>query len=249
MTAAAGNSTRRRSIGCWQSFFVVLVMVGGSTTFTTIPCRREWCSRRITRMIAAHDGDNNNQGQEGKGNTKQEKTKNNHQTADDFDYTALAQSVFVDDQRPIVLFDGVCNLCDATAGFFIDHDATAKLRFNSLQTKTAQALLLLHNSNTNHDGSSSNSSKSSHEQIVLVTPDQTYFGGEAVSQILIRLDPWPLRLFGRALGKTPEGLREPLYQVVSRNRHVLGVNDSCRLDFDGSLTSRFISDPVEIAEV
>jgi predicted DCC family thiol-disulfide oxidoreductase YuxK len=41
----------------------------------------------------------------------------------------------------IVLFDGVCNLCNAVVRFIIDHDKKDRFRFASLQGETGQALL------------------------------------------------------------------------------------------------------------
>ena len=42
---------------------------------------------------------------------------------------------------PVVLFDGVCNLCDASVTFLIDRDPAARLRFASLQSEAGRRLL------------------------------------------------------------------------------------------------------------
>jgi predicted DCC family thiol-disulfide oxidoreductase YuxK len=157
----------------------------------------------------------------------------------DWDWKTLARSVFTpDEQRPIVLFDGVCTLCDATINFVMDHDRGAQLRFCSLQSRTAQALLV-----------QAGQSPEDTNRIVLVTPSQTYFAGEAVCHICQKLDPLPLQMLGMLGLWTPRDLREPLYHFVSKRRHVFGENQSCRFDFDGTLGTRFISDPSDIAQV
>jgi hypothetical protein len=40
----------------------------------------------------------------------------------DFDWRQIAKDVFVSDKRPIILFDGVCNLCNGGVNFALDHD-------------------------------------------------------------------------------------------------------------------------------
>ena len=42
---------------------------------------------------------------------------------------------------PVVLFDGVCNLCQYAVNFLIDRDPRKRLRFASLQSQTGQKLL------------------------------------------------------------------------------------------------------------
>ena len=157
----------------------------------------------------------------------------------DWDWKAVASNVFSEeDQRPIVLFDGVCTLCDASVNFFMDHDSKGKLRFCGLHSKVAQSLLIR-----------AGKKPTDKNQMVLVTKDKTYFSSEAVSRICQHLDPVPLQLIGTIGKYTPKFIRESIYKVVSANRHRLGQNDSCRLDFDGEFTSRFVSDPVELSEV
>ena len=40
-----------------------------------------------------------------------------------WDWKSLAATVFEKDQRPVILFDGVCNLCNGGVNFAIDHDS------------------------------------------------------------------------------------------------------------------------------
>ena len=40
-----------------------------------------------------------------------------------WDWNAVADRVFEEDQRPVILFDGICNLCNGGVNFALDHDA------------------------------------------------------------------------------------------------------------------------------
>ena len=44
-------------------------------------------------------------------------------------------------ESPILLFDGVCNLCNGIVQFTIDRDPKGKFKFASLQSRAGQALL------------------------------------------------------------------------------------------------------------
>jgi predicted DCC family thiol-disulfide oxidoreductase YuxK len=153
----------------------------------------------------------------------------------DFDWQSIAEQVFEHDRRPIILFDGVCNLCNGGVNFAMDHDSQAKFRFASLQSKVAQSLLLREGKHPTQT-----------QNIVLVTPEQAYFKSQAVAKICAQLDMPLLQLFGNVGQAMPKALREPIYKFISRHRFVLGENDSCRLDLDGEYTSRFVSDPTVV---
>lgn len=45
------------------------------------------------------------------------------------------------DSHPIVLFDGVCRLCNGSVSWLIDRDRRARLRFGALQWPSVEALL------------------------------------------------------------------------------------------------------------
>jgi predicted DCC family thiol-disulfide oxidoreductase YuxK len=153
----------------------------------------------------------------------------------DWDWEKVADGVFKDDQRPVVLFDGVCNLCNGGVNFAIDRDEDAKLRFASLQTKVAQSLLL----RSGHSPEEAN--------IVMVTKDNAFFSSDAVSRICIQLDAQGLQWLGQMGQSTPAWIREPIFKYVSSNRYYFGENDHCRIDFDGIYTGRFVSDPTDTA--
>ena len=133
--------------------------------------------------------------------------------------------------KPIVLFDGVCNLCNDAANFVIDHDETSKFRFASLQSNVAKGLLLREGMDPVETS-----------DVVLVTPTGAYYSSEAIAKIMTELDLPRLQLAGKVGQILPSFIRETIYKVVSGNRFVFGEKKSCRLDFDGDYISRFVSD-------
>lgn len=154
-----------------------------------------------------------------------------------WDWEQVTAQVFQDDKRPIILFDGVCNLCNGGVNFALDHDAKATFRFVSLQSKVGQSLLIRSGRNPSDISS-----------IVLCLDDgRSYFKSDAILKIAQGLDGPLLPLFGTlGLAVTPKFVRNAVYKVVSENRYQFGEykNDQCRLDLDGELDSRFIQDPV-----
>ena len=166
---------------------------------------------------------------------------------------------FQDDKRPIILFDGHCNLCNGGVNFAIDHDPqgafstmvvvlldiilfiltlifvyiiVAHFRFVSLQSKVGQSLLL--QSGRQPDDISS---------IVVCHPDGTaHVESDAILTICKGLSG-PLPVVGKVGVVVPKRVRNALYQVVSQNRWKFGKSDSCRMDYDGEFDNRFVPDP------
>jgi len=149
----------------------------------------------------------------------------------DWDWREIVQSVFSgDDQRPVILFDGVCNVCNGSVNFALDHDEVGCFRFASLQSRIGKSFLL------RADKESSDLSS-----IVLVDKENTYFKSEAVIRIAKTLDK-PLPLIASGMKLFPNFLRNIVYDFVSENRFKFGIrDDSCRLDTE--FDSRFIPDP------
>ena len=59
-------------------------------------------------------------------------------------FSASCRSVLTDiaNARPIVLFDGVCNLCSGSVHFAITRDPAARLQFAAIQSPLGQDFLL-----------------------------------------------------------------------------------------------------------
>lgn len=148
----------------------------------------------------------------------------------------VLRKVFEDDKRPIILFDGVCNLCNSAVNLAIDWDPQSKLRYSALQSNVGRSLLSAHGRDA-HDISS----------IVFVTVDGAYTKSDAVLGISQELNPLPfipmkpLATVGKMA--VPKFLRDLIYDGVADNRYgIMGVRDECRFDADGEFDDRFVDD-------
>ena len=137
---------------------------------------------------------------------------------------------FATDKRPVILFDGVCNLCNGGVNFALDMDPPGKLRFAALQSTAGRALL--RRAGRDPDDISS---------IVLVEEDAAYVKSDAVLRIATYLDTNPLFPIAGTFGPVVPGfLRDVLYDVVADNRYeLLGMKDECRLG-DDRFDDRFV---------
>ena len=119
--------------------------------------------------------------------------------------------------HPLVLFDGVCNLCNASVDFLVRRDPHARLRFASLQSHLARRLLSFHG--LDPDALSS---------IVLIDGNRAYTRSTAALRIAHRLPSLaPLAYLGAVL---PPGLRDLVYDTVAAHRYRwFGKRNTCRL--------------------
>ena len=134
------------------------------------------------------------------------------------------------DSRPVVLFDGVCNMCNGGVNFVINWDRDARLRVAALQSDTGRALL-------QRCGRAPDDISS----IVLVEAEapRHWIKSDAILRIGTLLD-MPLPLVCSALLLSPNLIRDGVYDVVADNRYnVFGKTDSCRLP-DGDFADRFV---------
>jgi predicted DCC family thiol-disulfide oxidoreductase YuxK len=124
-------------------------------------------------------------------------------------------------QHPLVLFDGVCGLCDRSVSFIIDHDPQAIFRFAPVQSPLGQSMLA-RESLDNAPGEPGS--------VILVEGETIYRRSTALVRILGRLSgltPLAARL---AITLVPPPLRDALYNRVARNRYRwFGKRDTCRM--------------------
>ena len=117
----------------------------------------------------------------------------------------------------VVLFDGVCNLCNAGVRFIIAHDPAVHLRLAALQSPTGQALLR-----------SGGLSAQRFDTMVFVEHGRIYTQSTAILR-LVRYLRWPWPLGSLALA-TPRELRDWLYDWIAANRYRLfGKRETCML--------------------
>lgn len=129
---------------------------------------------------------------------------------------------------PVVLFDGVCNLCNGVVEFLIPRDPEGRLRFAPLQSEPGQDLLRRHDFST-----------ADVDTIVLVEGDREYTKSDAVIRIAELLG-WPYRLarIGRLV---PATFRDRVYDGVAANRYDwFGRKDRCMVP-DQDVRDRFLT--------
>src|SRR5438067_13913252 len=106
----------------------------------------------------------------------------------------------------IVLFDGVCNLCNASVGFIVDRDRRGYFQFAALQSEVGQRLLASHGP-----------LPATIDSVALLEGGRLYTRSRAALRIARRLDGlWPL-LF--ALSILPAPIADAAYAWVARNRY------------------------------
>jgi len=118
-------------------------------------------------------------------------------------------------RETIILFDGVCNLCNGMVRFLIPRDPKARLRFASQQSAAGQQLLKKCELPTN-----------SLDSVVVLEGDHIYTKSTAALKIARNMNGlWPL-LYGFIL--VPRFIRDPLYDWVARNRYRwFGTTEAC----------------------
>ncbi len=119
-------------------------------------------------------------------------------------------------EHPILLFDGVCNLCEGAVRFAITRDPAARLRFAPLQSELGRALLLQHG----YDPAAI-------DAVVLVDAAGAHDRSTAALRLAGHLRaPWSW--LGPPLLLLPKRLRDGVYDFVARHRYRwFGRRDAC----------------------
>ena len=127
----------------------------------------------------------------------------------------------------VILFDGVCNLCNGAVQFVIERDHSARFRFAALQSAAAAPLL--------RDAASGQSLPDS---IVLVEDGRVFTRSTAALRIARGLGfPWAAAYWLIAI---PRPLRDRVYDFVARNRYNwFGRRDICMVPTP-ALRARFL---------
>ncbi|GLC43579.1 hypothetical protein PLESTB_000396000 [Pleodorina starrii] len=136
---------------------------------------------------------------------------------------------FAVDQRPIILFDGVCNLCNRGVNFMLDNDPRGAFRLAALQSPAGRRLLA-------RCGRSPDDLSS----IVLVEPHRHFIRSEAILRIGAALRV-PLPLLAAFGFPVPLPLRDAFYDAIANNRYsFFGRTGACRLRDAGKFVDRFV---------
>ncbi len=120
--------------------------------------------------------------------------------------------------KKIILFDGVCNLCNSAVQFVIQHDKNDVFRFVALQSELGQEIL-------KHIGINSKNIDS----IILYEPGVAYYyKSKAALEIAKNLGGF--FHFGTVFKIIPTGISNQLYDYIAKNRYKwYGKKESCMI--------------------
>lgn len=131
-------------------------------------------------------------------------------------------------ESPVLLFDGVCNLCNGTVQWIIERDPTGKIKFASLQSGAAHSLLQQHGLPTDQLNS-----------VVLIDRGKFYLRSDAGLRVLRLLGGW-WAVLSLLLLPIPGFIRNGVYDLVGRNRYRwFGRKDHCMMP-SPALKARFL---------
>jgi predicted DCC family thiol-disulfide oxidoreductase YuxK len=124
--------------------------------------------------------------------------------------------------HPILLYDGVCGLCNRMVQFVLRRDREAVFRFAALQSALAGRVLARH-------GTRVGEMDTFYAVINLELADERLLArSDAVIFVLKQLGVW--RFSGVFLQFLPRALRDWGYGIIARNRYrIFGRFDSCVL--------------------
>ncbi|HEV2678792.1 MAG TPA: thiol-disulfide oxidoreductase DCC family protein [Aliidongia sp.] len=129
---------------------------------------------------------------------------------------------------PLILFDGVCNLCNGSVRFLLPRDRTGRLRFAPIQSEAGQSVLRRHGLPLEDWNS-----------FVLLDDGRIYLKAEALCRIT-RFMRRPWRLAGTVLKSLPKSAADRIYDLIATNRYALfGRRDQCMVPSEAT-RDRFV---------
>ena len=119
-------------------------------------------------------------------------------------------------ENPVILFDGVCNYCNAMVNFAIRNDKKAILKFAPLQSQAGKRLKEEYKIAPGIDS------------VILIDQDKVYTYSDAAVRISKYLR-WPAKiLYGLLI--IPKFIRQPFYKWVAKNRYKwFGKKEECMI--------------------
>jgi len=131
-------------------------------------------------------------------------------------------------EKKIILFDGVCNLCNSTVQFAIKRDKNDIFRYAALQSATGKKLLAERNIDPN-----------AIDSIILIEPNIAYYT-KSTAALEIGKHLKGLHVISSILLWLPESFRNIVYDLIAKNRYKwFGKKDACMIPTD-ELRGKFI---------
>lgn len=125
---------------------------------------------------------------------------------------------------PVILFDGVCKLCNSSVEFVVKRDKRKRFHFAPLQSSLAETLL--------------DARRDKADSVVLIQDGKAYYKSTAALLIAKRLDGiWPVFSVFLAI---PERVRNAVYDLIgSRRYRIFGKRQDCWVP-QGDTADRFL---------
>lgn len=124
----------------------------------------------------------------------------------------------MEENKKIILFDGVCNLCNGSVQFVIKRDKKDAFRYAAIQSEVGAQLIAERHIDT-----------SQVDSIILIEPGVAYFTkSDAALEIAGKLGGlWKLTSVFKWI---PKSIRDVIYDFVARNRYKwFGKQESCMI--------------------
>ena len=117
----------------------------------------------------------------------------------------------------LLLFDGVCHLCDASVRFILRRDPAGRIKFAPIQSPLGRELY----TQNGLDPAAPNA-------MLFLTPTGAFRASDAALEIARTLGgAWQLALIFKPL---PRALRDTVYYFIARNRYRwFGKDESCMM--------------------
>jgi predicted DCC family thiol-disulfide oxidoreductase YuxK len=126
----------------------------------------------------------------------------------------------------IILYDGVCIFCSSWVRFVAKRDVAKRLRFTPIQSEYGSRL-------ARHFGIDPDDPDTN----AVIHGGAAYFKSDAALTVLSQLPGWS---WVRVLFAVPAALRNPVYNLIARNRYrIFGRSEACMVP-DASLRERVI---------
>lgn len=130
--------------------------------------------------------------------------------------------------KKIVLFDGVCNLCNSSVLYIIKHDKKDQFRFVSLQSELGKQIV-------KYIGVDPNKTDS----IILYEPGRAYYHKSGAALEIARNLSGIFNI-SLVFNLIPTFLRDPIYDYVAKNRYKwYGKQEQCMIP-SPELASKFL---------
>jgi predicted DCC family thiol-disulfide oxidoreductase YuxK len=117
----------------------------------------------------------------------------------------------------VLLFDGVCNLCNSSVKWVLLRDKKGEFKFAAIQSEAGQSLL-----------KSFGLDNQPLESVILISGRQAYIKSDAAIKVASKLGGiWTIALFFRLV---PRPVRDAIYDWVAKNRYRwFGKQEQCLL--------------------